>query len=76
MTDANSRLTKERQTVEAMIRLYCRGRHGSAGQLCGECAELLDYASERFALPRSVCARRHLEEPDLLITNPPMEIKP
>ena len=42
-------MTRENQTVEAMIRLYCRGRHGGAGQLCAECAELLAYARERLA---------------------------
>lgn len=45
-----------------MIRLYCRGRHGNAEQLCGECAELLEYARERlrrcpFQEGKTTCAK-------------------
>jgi len=37
------RIERERRTVEAMLGLYCRGRHGGRG-LCGECQELRGYA--------------------------------
>ncbi|GAB6167187.1 hypothetical protein JCM19992_31870 [Thermostilla marina] len=43
------RLQREKKTVQAMIRLYCRDHHRSsnesaAGNLCDACAELLEYA--------------------------------
>lgn len=39
----------ELRTVAAMIRMYCRARHGGKGALCRECTELLDYAAARIA---------------------------
>ena len=35
------------KTIEAMVRLYCRG-HGHAGPLCPDCAGLLHYAARRL----------------------------
>ena len=37
-----SRIEKEKQTVEQMIRLYCRKKEGN-GTLCPQCRELLEY---------------------------------
>lgn len=57
------RLIREKQTIEAMIRLYCRGHHAAAaGGVCGECRELLDYAMKRldccpFGAEKPTCAR-------------------
>lgn len=42
------RITREKRTVEAMIGIYCRGRHGTNGVLCDDCAELLNYAYARL----------------------------
>ena len=42
----NRRLTREWQTMTAMVRIYCAGHHGSA--LCLECSQLLDYACLRL----------------------------
>jgi hypothetical protein len=42
------KLEQERKTIEAMIRLYCRGQHGT-GELCEECSELLGYANARLS---------------------------
>ncbi|MBT3194494.1 MAG: nitrous oxide-stimulated promoter family protein [Verrucomicrobia bacterium] len=39
---------QEQDTVCAMIRLYCRGRHG-ADELCSDCSALLDYANQRLS---------------------------
>lgn len=40
-------LTAELQTLEFMIGLYCRGRHGGP-KLCRACGELLAYSRERL----------------------------
>ena len=36
----------KKQIVAEMIRLYCRKKHGQ-NELCPECAQLLQYASQR-----------------------------
>ena len=41
------RIRRERATVRAMVEMYCAHHHG-AGSLCGECAELTDYADRRL----------------------------
>jgi predicted amidophosphoribosyltransferase len=55
------RIAREKQTVEAMVAIYCRGAHGSDGPLCAECRELLDYAFCRldrcpFGADKGTCA--------------------
>jgi hypothetical protein len=55
-----ARIQRERQTLEAMIRLYCAAQHG--GPLCDACRELLDYAQGRlercpFRAAKPTCAR-------------------
>jgi hypothetical protein len=42
------KLERERRTVEAMIRLFCRDTH-KGEELCAACSELLAYADERLA---------------------------
>ena len=42
------RLQRERKTIEAMIVCYCHGVHGTRSGLCGECQDLLDYATQRL----------------------------
>lgn len=62
-------LETELRTLEAMIRLYCRGRHGGR-ELCASCAGLLDYARERLARcphrPKPACrdCATHCYAPD------------
>ena len=41
-----SRIAKEKQMVERMIRFYCRRHHGT--ELCPECAALIEYAHHRL----------------------------
>jgi hypothetical protein len=41
-------MNRERRTVEAMIKMYCHGKHGTNAELCAECGELLDYANKRL----------------------------
>ncbi|HPW55436.1 MAG TPA: nitrous oxide-stimulated promoter family protein [Thermoanaerobaculaceae bacterium] len=43
----HGRLERERRTVAAMIRLYCRAKHGSR-KLCTDCHALGEYASGRL----------------------------
>ncbi len=42
------RLARERRTIAAMIRLYCRDHHAAAAGLCGSCAALDAYAGARL----------------------------
>lgn len=58
---SNGRLSREFKTVTAMVRVYCRGRHGNRKALCAECQPLLDYASVRldrcrFGAEKPTCA--------------------
>lgn len=38
----------ERKTIKAMLSIFCHGHHGTAGELCKECGDLLDYAFRRL----------------------------
>ncbi len=67
-----ARIARERKTVEAMIRIYCRGQHGTRSGLCAECGELLAYAHERlekcrFGADKPTCANCpvHCYKPDM-----------
>ncbi len=42
------RIRREKKTVDAMIKLYCRKHHEADGELCPECQELHDYALLRL----------------------------
>ena len=39
-----TRIVREQETIRAMVRIYCRGRHGLRRELCAECESLLAYA--------------------------------
>jgi predicted amidophosphoribosyltransferase len=46
-------MRRERRTIEAMVRIYCRGHHGlPGGDLCEGCRDLLDYAHARLGACR------------------------
>jgi len=47
---ASPRLARELKTIEAMLRIACHDRHGTAEGLCAECRALADYAAKRLAL--------------------------
>ena len=56
------RLAREWETMESMVRCYCRGHHEPASALCGECADLLGYAKRRlercrFGVEKPTCAK-------------------
>lgn len=53
------RITREKKTIRAMIRLYCRYNHGG-DQFCQECEALVNYAEQRleycrFGEQKSTC---------------------
>ena len=41
------RIDREKRTIEAMVRLYCRLEHGE-DRPCDDCQHLLDYANSRL----------------------------
>jgi hypothetical protein len=62
LTNTHPRMTREARTIEAMIGIYCRDHHGTRGELCPECAELLGYAGLRlekcpFQENKTTCAK-------------------
>ena len=55
------RIKRERETIRAMIGLYCR-KHHDGGSPCPQCLELLEYADKRlqqcpFQEGKTTCAR-------------------
>jgi hypothetical protein len=48
MAETNPRIAREHRTIEAMVRLYCRGHHGVGSEICLGCRELLSYAGRRL----------------------------
>jgi len=42
------RILREKQTIKAMLSIYCSTRHGVQAALCAECLDLLSYAEERI----------------------------
>jgi hypothetical protein len=59
----NRRLAREKNTIRAMVEIFCRGNHPAAGgRLCAECETLLDYAFARldrcpFGAEKPPCAK-------------------
>ncbi len=54
-------MSREKQTIQAMIEIYCGGHHQAEG-LCTECRELVDYAARRldhcpFGPDKPACAQ-------------------
>ena len=57
----HSRIEREQKTVDTMIRIYCRGKHGTEYGLCRECSDLRSYAQNRlqkcpFQQGKTTCA--------------------
>jgi len=66
------RIKREKKTIDAMMKLYCRKHHGTDGDLCPECRELHDYAMLRlskcpFQENKSTCGKClvHCYKPDM-----------
>jgi hypothetical protein len=50
VTTQGPRIAREQRTIDAMIRIYCRGHHGQREVPCAECASLRDYARRRLSV--------------------------
>jgi hypothetical protein len=48
MASARKRMQREKKTVKAMVRIYCRGSHRQGKGLCDQCSELLTYSLRRL----------------------------
>jgi hypothetical protein len=48
MSRNRRRIKRERETVELMIKLYCKNHHFNNKELCTECNGLLEYADIRL----------------------------
>ncbi len=48
MKNPSPRISREKKTIEAMVRLYCRKQHQTEAGLCPECLGLLEYALSRL----------------------------
>lgn len=67
------KLEREKKTVAAMIGVYCRDHHDTAGKtLCADCSELLEYAEKRldkcpFGENKGACSKCeiHCYKPDM-----------
>ncbi|MEW8691145.1 MAG: nitrous oxide-stimulated promoter family protein [Candidatus Thiodiazotropha endolucinida] len=42
------RIKREKQTISAMMAIYCRDHHRTENALCETCDQLLDYAHRRL----------------------------
>lgn len=73
MSNHQPRMSREQQTVEAMIGIYCRGQHDATGNgLCPECEALAGYARLRlqkcpYQQEKPTCAKCpiHCYKPDM-----------
>ncbi|MEW8505461.1 MAG: nitrous oxide-stimulated promoter family protein [Candidatus Thiodiazotropha sp.] len=45
---SNFRIKREKQTITAMMAIYCEDHHHKVGELCEVCEQLLDYAHRRL----------------------------
>ena len=70
--DVEKKRQKEKEVVSLMIRLFCRKKHGTRGELCSECAALAEYACKRsdhcpFIENKTFCSncRVHCYKPEM-----------
>ncbi len=57
-----SRLTRERKTIEMMIKIYCSDKHNTTQGLCKDCNNLLIYANQKldkcpYGETKTTCAK-------------------
>jgi predicted amidophosphoribosyltransferase len=61
MTSQHPRIKREKKTIEAMVHVYCKKKHGGRKELCPDCTEFLEYARMRldkcpFQEKKTTCA--------------------
>jgi hypothetical protein len=61
LTKEHPRIKREKKTIEAMVRLYCKKKHQGKKELCPECTEFMEYARMRldkcpFQEKKTTCA--------------------
>ncbi len=68
----HKRIRREKQTIEAMVHIYCKAHHDTKDKLCSECTEFLEYARLRltkcpFQEKKSTCGKCliHCYKPDM-----------
>ncbi len=68
----NSRIERERKTVDSMIALYCHHFHSQPKGLCDDCKNISEYSDFRldncvFGTTKPVCAkcRVHCYKPEM-----------
>jgi hypothetical protein len=62
MTTEHPRITREKETIKAMVTIYCKAKHNTKEERCSECANFLEYAKTRldkcpFQEEKSTCGR-------------------
>jgi len=68
----HKRMKREKKTIDYMVRIYCKGHHGTNSELCPECLQFRDYAFMRlgkcpFQEKKSTCGKCliHCYKPDM-----------
>jgi hypothetical protein len=56
------RRKREKTGLEKMFRIFCKKNHGTDGELCCDCRELLEYALQRinsctFGTEKPICSK-------------------
>jgi hypothetical protein len=66
------RITREKKTIKAMVKIYCKAKHNTKKELCPECAEFFGYAEMRldkcpFQENKTTCGkcRIHCYKPEM-----------
>lgn len=75
MKDINSKREREKEVVELMIQIYCKGKkHSKHGKVCEECQKLLAYSKKRtdccpFMETKTFCSncKVHCYKPDMKV---------
>ena len=73
MSEQHPRIAREKKTIDKMVHVYCKGKHGTKGnQLCDECSEFSSNAYMRldncpFQEEKSTCGKclAHCYRPDM-----------
>ena len=66
------RIGRDKEELETMVGMYCRGNHGTRGELCDDCRALLLYGKQRldrcvYGEAKPVCSQCpiHCYKPDM-----------